>query len=63
MSMTGTIKAKYIGKDGKYGFVRGEIYDAYEIKGDVPNKEDIIAVVDRHGEEYAYPKEWFEIVE
>jgi hypothetical protein len=57
------IKVKYIGENGKYGFAFGEFYNAYEIKGNVPNKKDIIAVVDKHGEEYAYPKEWFEIVE
>ena len=63
MSMTGLIKVKYIGEDGKYGFVFGDYYNAYEIKGAVPNKEKILGVVDKYGEEYAYPKNWFEIVE
>lgn len=63
MSTTGMIKVKYSGENGKYGFVFGEFYNAYEIKGNVPNKENVLAVVDKYGEEYAYPKEWFEIVE
>lgn len=63
MSTTGMIKVKYIGENGKYGFVFGELYDAYEIKGAVPNKEKILGVVDKYGEEYAYPKNWFEVVE
>ena len=46
----------------KYGFVKGKIYQAYEIKSAFPNKHEMISVVDDFGEEYAYPREWFEIV-
>ena len=63
MSTTGKIRVKYISEKSRYGFVYGEIYDGYKIKGAVPQKEKIISVIDKFGEEYAYPKEWFEIVE
>jgi hypothetical protein len=63
MSTNGKIKVKYIGEDGKYGFVFGETYDAYKIKSDFPHKSDFLGVVHKDGEEYLHPKKWFEIVE
>ena len=56
------IKVKFVGEE-KYGFVKGKIYQAYEIKSAFPNKHEMISVVDDFGEEYAYPREWFEIVQ
>ena len=46
-----------------YGFVKGKIYKAYEIRGAFPNKHEMISVVDDFGEEYAYPRDWFEIID
>ena len=55
------IKVRYIGKDGK-GFVKNEIYDAYKLKSNLKNKNNILCVIDKFGEEYAYPSAWFEII-
>lgn len=60
MSMNGKIKVKCI-KENKYGLTVGKIYDAYEIKSNIANKNNFIGVVDDYGEEYAYPKTLFEI--
>ena len=62
MLTNGKIKVKYIGKEGKYGFKNGNVYDAYEMKSNIKNASDMIGVVDDFGEEYAFPKEWFEIL-
>lgn len=62
MSMTGNekVKVKFVLKDS-YGFVKGEIYNAF-----MPNckigKADVISVIDKFGEEYAYPLSWFEVI-
>lgn len=60
MSMNG-IKVKYI-KENAYGFVKGEIYDAFLAKSKF-GKTEMICIVDNSGEEYAYPVSWFEIIE
>ena len=62
MSTNGKIKVKYIEK-GKKGFINGKIYDAYEMKSNIKNGSDILCVIDDFGEEYAFPKKWFEIIE
>lgn len=56
------MKVKYI-KENRYSLVKDKIYNAFMIKGRFPGKENIISVIDDFGEEYAYPKDWFEIVE
>ena len=56
------MKVKYI-KENCYSLVKDKIYSAFMIKGRFLGKENIISVVDDFGEEYAYPKDWFEIVE
>lgn len=55
------MKVKYI-KENHHNLVKNKIYDAFFIKSDFPRKETIISVVDSLGEEYAYPKDWFEII-
>ena len=62
ISMNGKIKVKCI-KENKYGLSVGNVYDAYAIKSPIKNKNDFISVVDGYGEEYAYPKSFFEIIE
>lgn len=62
MSMNGEIKVKCI-KDNKYGFVVGKHYDAYKIKSAFKNRESFISVVNDYGEEYAYPANFFEVIE
>ena len=59
--MSKAIKVKFIAEE-KYGFKTGKIYKAYEIQSNFPDKDKMIAVVDDSGDEYAYPKEWFEII-
>ncbi len=61
-SMSGRIKVKCI-KENKYGLIIGKIYDAYKIQSAFKNKENIISVIDGYNEEYAYPADFFEIVE
>lgn len=51
------IKVKYIGKD-RADIRNGDIYDASEVRDD----PRYYGIVDRSGEEYAYPKSFFEIV-
>ncbi len=60
--MNGKIKVKCI-TENKYGLSVGKIYDAYTIKSPIKNKNEFISVVDDYGEEYAYPKNIFEIIE
>ena len=62
MSTNGKIKVKCI-KENKYGLSVGNIYNAYTIKSPIKNKNDFISVIDNYGEEYAYPKNIFEIIE
>lgn len=47
--------------ENAYGFVKGELYEALECKSKFGN-EDMLCVIDKFGEEYAYPSSWFEIV-
>lgn len=56
----GKLKVKCI-KKNKYGFIVGDIYDAYRMKSAFKNKNDILCVVDKFGEEYAYPAALFEV--
>lgn len=56
------IRAKCI-KENKYGFIVGEVYDGYRIVSAYQHKDSVISVIDRFGEEYAYPLEFFEVVE
>jgi hypothetical protein len=57
---TNGIKVKYI-KDNGYGFVKGKIYNGVLAKNKLGNTE-LICIIDPSGEEYGYPKDWFEIV-
>lgn len=51
------IKVKYIGED-RAEIRNGEIYEAYETKDD----SRYYGVYDRSGEDYAYPKQLFEVI-
>lgn len=51
------IKVKYIGKD-RADIRNGDIYDASEVRDD----PRYYGIVDRSGEEYAYPKSFFGVV-
>lgn len=53
-----TIKVKYIGND-MAEIRNGDICTAYECKDD----SRYYGVYDRSGEDYAYPKELFEVIE
>ena len=59
--MTGPtkFKVKFTHNDA-YGFIKGEIYEAFECKSKF-GKEKMLCVIDKYGEEYAYPSSWFEI--
>lgn len=63
MSMNGTDKfrVKFVREDC-YGFKNGEIYEAIKAKSKLGGAE-LFCIKDKSGEEYAYPAEWFEIVE
>jgi len=49
-------------QDDKYGFIKGEVYAAFLPQTKFGNTE-MVCVIDKFGEEYAYPASWFEIVE
>ncbi len=55
------INVRFISKQEKTGFKKGQIYKATFLKSD-PKKIWYI-IKDSDGEEYAYPREWFEVVE
>ena len=55
------IQVRYISNLTKTGFKKGYIYDATFLKNDPLNKWYVIK--DYTGEEYAYPRSWFEVVE
>lgn len=55
-----TIKVKYI-RDNAYGFIKGNIYEAFYAKSKF-GKTKMICIIDNYGEEYAYPASWFKIV-
>ena len=63
MLMNGSkmIKVRFVQED-KYGFKKGETYNAIRPKSKLGNTE-VVCVVDRFGEEYAYPANWFSIIE
>ena len=58
--LTNGIKVEFI-KDDAFGFKKGEVYDAVLPKSKLCKKE-VICVIDKFGEEYAYPREWFRII-
>ncbi len=61
MSTTGPtkFKVKFTHNDA-YGFKKGEIYEAFKCKSKF-GKEEMLCIIDKYGEEYAYPSSWFEI--
>lgn len=59
--MENRIKVRCI-KPNKYGFIVGHLYDGYIIKSAIKNKNDIISVINKFGEEYAYPAELFKVM-
>ena len=46
----------------KYGFKKGEIYDAIEAREPFFGVE-MLCITDSSGEEYAYPASWFERID
>ena len=58
MSMSNSFKVKFI-RDDSYGFQKNHIYDAIEFKSRL-GQTQMISVIDRFGDEYAYPAAWFE---
>ena len=46
----------------RYGLKKNEVYDACYPKSKLVNF-DILCVINQFGEEYAYPRDWFEIVD
>lgn len=54
------IKVKLV-VDDRYGFKKGEVYDAIIPKSRLKNF-DLICVINKQNEEYAYPRDWFEVV-
>lgn len=54
------IKVKFVSSKMNTGFILNHIYDATFLKNDPQNKWYVIK--DSVGEEYAYPRTWFEIV-
>jgi hypothetical protein len=61
MSTNGTIKVKYILDKPNGDFQKGIIYDVRRPK--CSNAEKWLAYTDKHGDHYAYPSSWFEIIE
>ena len=63
MSMSGSnqVKVQFM-LDDKFGFEKGRIYDAFLPQTKFGNTE-MVCVIDKFGEEYAYPASWFEIIE
>ena len=55
------ITVRFISNQERTGFKKGQLCKATFLKSDPGKKWYIIA--DHAGEEYAYPREWFEIVE
>jgi hypothetical protein len=58
MSISNSFKVKFI-RDDSYGFQKNHIYDAIECKSRL-GQTQMISVIDRFGDEYAYPAAWFE---
>lgn len=58
---TNGIRARFV-IDDCYGFKKNRVYDAIFPKSKLC-KAEVICVIDNFGEEYAYPAEWFEIIE
>ena len=59
--LTNGIKVKFI-KDNAYGFIKGNIYNAFQAKSKF-GKTKMICIINSDGEEYAYPASWFEVIE
>lgn len=55
------MKVKFIAHDKTREFKFGEILEAGEVKSATTSKW--YAITNKFGEHYAYPAEWFEIVE
>ena len=56
-----TFRVKFV-SDDKYGFKKGEIYDAIEAREPFFGVE-MLCITDSSGEEYAYPASWFERID
>lgn len=54
------IKVKFISDKSNTGFIKNQVYDATFLKNDPQEKWYVIK--DSFGEEYAYPREWFEVI-
>lgn len=55
------LKVRFVSED-KYGFKKGEIYDAIEAREPFFGVE-MLCITDSSGEEYAYPASWFERID
>lgn len=57
------IKVRYIGED-MAEIRKGDICEAHEVNGPtLKGAGEVLAVVDRSGESYIYPKKLFEVVQ
>ena len=45
--------------DSRYGLKKGDVYEAFDIQDNFA-EGTLIGIVDRFGEEYAFPAAWFE---
>ena len=61
MSGNKQVKVRFI-QDDKYGFVKDEVYVAFLPRSKFGNTE-MVCVIDKFGEEYAYPASWFKVIE
>lgn len=56
------IKVRYVGED-MAEIRKGDICEAHDVRGQtLKGEEELLAVIDRSGESYIYPKKMFEIV-
>lgn len=56
---TNKFAVKFI-KEDAYGFKKGETCTAFKPKSKL-GKEEMLCVLDKYGDEYAYPASWFEM--
>lgn len=47
--------------ESAFGLRSGEVYEAYPVKDKIGNTE-VLGVVNQFGEEYAFPKSWFTVL-
>ena len=59
--LTNGIKVQFI-MESMYGLKKGSFYNAIHANSKL-GKSEMLCIKDRSGEEYAYPKEWFKLVE